>query len=261
MEIETVAAVIRELTKKTVDNGCTEAEMLAAMEKIGKLMKTYNLTMDKVFLDKVKCIQVDVPIGKPIRMRKPLRIHWAARAVADFCDCRVWQSSITTYLNRGFIWQYQLSAFGLETDAQMFEYLIKMLDITASAELGRYKKSAEYLNDMTHHKRKISSFEKGFFDRIHNRLVGMTEQRKREEKAETKVTIKDGVQVGPGALIVVKQNKVADEFKKLGIKLCASKATYGRVTSGSAYNAGQAAANNVNFNRPLGGGDVAGYLA
>jgi len=53
--LQKVIGLIRELSNKTIDRGCTEAEAFSAMKKIDELLTVYNLSLDKVFLDSVEC--------------------------------------------------------------------------------------------------------------------------------------------------------------------------------------------------------------
>ena len=50
IEREKIAARIRALLAKTVENGCTEAEALAAAQLAAKLLQQYELTLDEVQL-------------------------------------------------------------------------------------------------------------------------------------------------------------------------------------------------------------------
>lgn len=47
---EKLASRIRALAAKTVENGCTEAEAMAAAELIAKLLGQYNMTLDEAML-------------------------------------------------------------------------------------------------------------------------------------------------------------------------------------------------------------------
>ena len=49
-ERERIAARIRALRAKTVENGCTEAEAMAAAKKLAQLLADYNMTMDEADL-------------------------------------------------------------------------------------------------------------------------------------------------------------------------------------------------------------------
>jgi hypothetical protein len=56
-----VKARIKALTDKTIANGCTEAEAMAAAEMVGRLLERYALSMDAIEIRTARCVQVAVP--------------------------------------------------------------------------------------------------------------------------------------------------------------------------------------------------------
>ena len=58
-----VKARIKALAEKTVSNGCTEAEAMAAAEMVGRLLERYALSMEEIDVREQRCVQVEVPIG------------------------------------------------------------------------------------------------------------------------------------------------------------------------------------------------------
>jgi hypothetical protein len=62
-ELSRVKARIKALAEKTVSNGCTEAEAMAAAEMVGRLLERYALSMEEIDVREQRCIQVEVPIG------------------------------------------------------------------------------------------------------------------------------------------------------------------------------------------------------
>ena len=85
-ELERVKARIKALAEKTVSNGCTEAEAMAAAAMVGRLLERYALSMDEIDVREARCVQVTVPVGGP--RRRP--IDGCVPAIARFCDCKVW---------------------------------------------------------------------------------------------------------------------------------------------------------------------------
>jgi hypothetical protein len=69
-ELSRVKARIKALTEKTIANGCTEAEAMAAAEMVGRLLERYALSMDAIEIRTARCIQVTVPLGG--RRRRPI---------------------------------------------------------------------------------------------------------------------------------------------------------------------------------------------
>ena len=64
-ELEKVKMRIRALAARTVDRGCSEAEALAAAQKVGELLEVYGLTMSEVELREETCIQREVIFTGP----------------------------------------------------------------------------------------------------------------------------------------------------------------------------------------------------
>lgn len=58
-EREKIAAKIRALRAKTVENGCTEAEALSAAEMLAKLLAQYNMTLDWLLASMRRCLAAD----------------------------------------------------------------------------------------------------------------------------------------------------------------------------------------------------------
>ncbi len=252
MEIQQAIKAIQDLCRKTVRNGCTESEAMAAAHKIGQLMKVYNLSMDKVFLGETKCIAGEIPTGR--RRRHP--IDGCVKAIAEFCDCRIWVSGWK-------IKSYQL--FGLPTDVEMAKYLYGIVLDAMETAIIEFKKTESYqlgignYNYKTHRKTLSVSFQKGMASRIHHRLVEMMDCRHVEENQEAPDIIDPDTGKSTGtSLIVVKKNKVETEFEQLGIRL--RKAARSQCfNDSSAFSKGQEAGNKVNLSRPI-GGQVTGYL-
>ena len=96
-ELNRVKARIKALAEKTVSNGCTEAEAMAAAEMVGRLLERYALSMEEIDVREQRCVQVEVPIGG--KRRRPigtLPSRMSRRTVArrtrtssrrSFCGC------------------------------------------------------------------------------------------------------------------------------------------------------------------------------
>ena len=81
-ELTRVKARIKALADKTVSNGCTEAEAMAAAEMVGRLLDQYALSMEEIDVREEGCVQVEIPIGG--KRRRP--IDGCVTAIARFCD-------------------------------------------------------------------------------------------------------------------------------------------------------------------------------
>jgi hypothetical protein len=74
-ELTRVKARIKALAEKTVSNGCTEAEAMAAAEMVGRLLERYALSMEE--------IHVDCPV---LRLQS---VDLAGQRCAELCVLRV----------------------------------------------------------------------------------------------------------------------------------------------------------------------------
>ena len=61
-ELQKIKAKIMALANKTTIRGCSEEEAMSAMEKIGKLLEAYSLTMEECDVREEKCVSVDIPL-------------------------------------------------------------------------------------------------------------------------------------------------------------------------------------------------------
>ena len=128
-ELSRVKARIKALTEKTIANGCTEAEAMAAAEMVGRLLERYALSMDAIEIRTARCVQVAVPLGG--RRRRP--IDGCVPAIARFCDCKVWLARATS---PDPVQQEAAAAassscyvfFGFETDTALATYLFAVIE-------------------------------------------------------------------------------------------------------------------------------------
>jgi Protein of unknown function (DUF2786) len=122
-ELSRVKARIKALAEKTVSNGCTEAEAMAAADMVGRLLERYALSMEEIDVREERCVQVEVPIGG--KRRRP--IDGCVTAIARFCDCKV---RITRDL---VVPSYVF--FGFEADTTMAGYLFSVIDLAMATAL------------------------------------------------------------------------------------------------------------------------------
>lgn len=227
-ELERVKARIRALVEKTVSNGCTEPEALAAAEMVGRLLERYALSMDEIEVRESRCVQRSVLArGK---QRRP--IDGCVPAIAQFCDCKVWLSrdeSGSTYV-----------FFGFETDTILADYLFRVIDQAIATELLLFRQGRLYLHG-TVLRRATRSFQHGMAGRVAERLKAMH----RERDASVARQRTDGT-----ALVLAKQQVVEDAFGETDIRLTGGGRAR-QIPINQAYYQGRAAGDRVNLNRPL----------
>lgn len=205
------------LRAKTVANGCTEDEALAAAAKVAELLDRHDLSLTDLELSREVCQELAF---EPER-RKRIPLDECVGAIAEFCDCRVWREKGV----RG----HRFVFFGLPADVAVAHMLAELVDTAVRTELGRYKSSAEY-RAFRHNERHLAnaSFALGMVASIADKLAAMKAAR-------------DAAHRGGGRdLVAVKGGIVEAELAKLGLDL---KTVEGgrRYISPLAYDAGSEA--------------------
>ena len=228
-ELTRVKARIKALADKTVSNGCTEAEAMAAAEMVGRLLERYALSMEEIDVREQRCAQVEVPLGG--KQRRP--IDGCVTAIARFCDCKVWVSRDTMMPSYVF--------FGFDADTVLAVYLFNVIDRAMATALTAFRATQPRLRGVGL-RGASRSFQQGMAVRVADRLDAMHRQR----DANVATRRSTGT-----ALIQVKQQVVEDAFRGTEIRLVAAAGLNSARLNG-AFRHGLAAGDRVNLNRPLG---------
>jgi hypothetical protein len=206
---------IEGLRAKTLANGCTEGEALAAAAKVAELLDRYDLSLTDIEIRSAPCERR----AYETHHRKRIPLDDCISAIAEFCDCKVWREKDAA--GEG-IYVF----FGLRSDVEAAFYLTELIDGAVRSELGRYKTSSEYRR-FRHQERHMAnaSFALGMVASIADKLTAIKAAR-------------DTMNSGTGrGLVVLKGSVVAAEFEKLGLGLRTVDRP-GRMVSPSAYDAG-----------------------
>lgn len=108
---EKLAKRLRDIAARTVENGCTEAEAVAAAAKLAKLLAEHNMTLDEAFLRESRFTQTAEPIPENHvgdRLWKP------ADAIAKLTNTRYWTSTYPA----------TISFFGFAHEVEIAKYLL-----------------------------------------------------------------------------------------------------------------------------------------
>lgn len=216
---------IQGLRAKTIDNGCTEGEALAAAAKVAELLDRYDLSLSDVEIREAPCERREYETHR----KKRIPLDDCIGAIADFCDCRVWRE-------KNAAGEARYVFFGLRSDIEVAHYLTEVIDTAVRSELGRYKTTAEYQR-FRHQDRHVAnaSFALGMVASIADKLVAMKAGR-------------DEVNNGTGrGLVVLKAAVVDTELEKLDLKL-RTVSSRSRMVSPSAYDAGGVAGASLAIN-------------
>jgi hypothetical protein len=239
-ELDRIKIKIKALSAKTVDNGCSEAEAMSAMQGVGRLLQQYNLTMSELDVRQTPCKTIAIKIDGSRH-----RIANCLGSIGGFTDTKPWYQKFGS--------QTVFSFFGQEQDLDMAQYLFKVCKAAIDSETRRFKSTPEYRGRSS-----TVSFQHGLTDKLNQRM----RQMKKEETAELHAReAEQHAERGPTstALVVLKKQLVEQEFKIHGPKI-RSVRTHRTVRSYSAYGAGSAAGDRVNLSRPINSGAKSGLL-
>ena len=230
-ELARVKTRIKALVEKTVSNGCTEAEALAAAEMVGRLLERYALSMDEIDVREARCVQAEVSTGS--RRRRP--IDGCVPAIARFCDCKVWLARGEQGASYVF--------FGFEPDTALAVYLFGVIARAIATELIAFRTANPRLQGLRL-RTASASFQHGMAARLSQRLEAMHQAREATVAAQRSAGT---------ALILVKHQVVEEAFREQQVRLVSARRQPRRVIPG-AYRQGMEAGERVNLNRPVEGG-------
>jgi hypothetical protein len=210
---------IRALRAKTVEQGCTEEEALAAAEKVADLLERYGLSLSELELRHQPCDGFGIDTGR----KRATPLDHIVPTIAEFCDCRCWLELTPDKMIRHVF-------FGLPADTAGARYLYDVIAAAVAAQTAAFK--AGDLYDEHHSSQRASatrSFQVGMVHGIAEKLHAIKLQRAA------------GLRSTHGRdLVPLKRGVIEDELDKLGIAFKAKAKRASRVL-GDAYHAGREA--------------------
>jgi hypothetical protein len=191
MSDQTRKAVLKKLrafAQRTVENGCTEAEAIAAAEAMQKLQHEYNMTLTDADILDAEYVTEKMQLGNQ-RMHP---VVGAVMGVAIFTSTKMYKSGATLYI------------FGEKHKVDNAIYLISTIQSAMELEFLNYRGTEAYLRETWyHHGQTIrSSFMNGMAHRLYHRLLQM-----HKELMEQDVTVSQTT----GNSLVVMSDKALDE--------------------------------------------------
>jgi Protein of unknown function (DUF2786) len=222
---------VRAILAKTISNGCTEGEAMAALAKAQELMDAYDISEAELGLtEEIESVLVhENKCADPYKIKAGL-----AYSIACFTRRRGWRGGS----------EYAYGFAGLESDVAFATWLLDTLATFALRELKAYQ-ARRKANGLCNPRIVSVSFVRGCAERIGERLRELT------PSAPITTTGK--------AMTVSRNALIAEAMKKAGIVLRNSR-SYVRL-DGASYGAGQAAGNAARFDRPVSAGSGALRLA
>jgi hypothetical protein len=220
---------IQALRAKTVEQGCTEQEALAAAAKVGELLDRYGLSLSEIDLRRQACEGIGIETGR----RRTGPIDDCVPTIAVFSDCRSWSERTADGAIRHVF-------FGLPADVEAAHYLYDLIAATFATETAAFKGSAVYGGlDSGGRRSATNSFQVGLARGIADKLMDMHRAR---EDAMVRATGRD--------LVPIKTAVVADELDKLGLSFTVKRPGRRRVLA-DAYHAGQDAGRRFDYRPAL----------
>jgi hypothetical protein len=249
---ERAKRLIRDLLNKTVENGATEAEALAAFEKANELMLQYDISIEdaqQVRDDTYGALKRQYGKGSARRRTWHEAID-LAMPIATFTGTEVWRSP-----REGTV-----HYFGRKQDVELAHYLLDLCINTCESEWQAFRQLHTLRNEYGISQggdtsiRGRKSFLRGMIHRMSDRLYKLAAERQ-AAMAQTEKS---------RALVVVKQQVVAEKFRaykaQSGLRLVSSGTQRRTYSHGANYAAGQAAGDRVNFGTGVGQAGSAGRL-
>lgn len=221
-DLDSLLRRLQALRARTVENGCTEGEAMAAAEKVAELLDRHDLSLSDLEIRAAPCERRVYET----HLRKRIPLDECIGAIAAFCDCKVWRE-------KNAAGEAAYVFFGLKADVEVAHYLTGLIDGAVRSELGNYKNSAKY-KGFRHQERHVAnaSFALGMVARVADRLFAMKEARDRANESTGR------------SLVVVKGAVVESELAKLDLQLRSVEAPR-RMVWPDAYDAGGAAGDKV----------------
>ena len=229
--LDRLLQVIKGLRAKTVDQGCTEAEAIAAAAKVAELLDRYGLSLSDVELRRQSCESVGIETTR----RRSGPIDHTVQHIATFFDCRSWSEKTEIETLRHIF-------FGLPGDVEAAQYLYELVEMTFETETVGFK-NGDFYRDLHSSQRRsgTDSFQLGLSRGISAKLDTLRRER---EAALNRSSGRD--------LMVVKASIVDEELNRLGLAFT-SKAIGGKkYVLSDAYAAGREAGERFEYRAGIG---------
>lgn len=191
-------ARIRALLLKTVENGATEAEALAAAEKARALMDEHQIDITAQDIDQEP---VDIRVSEIFGGRMDNSLVGIAEPVGIYCDVTVYSSGP----NVNFV--------GIGLDAQVAHYMFEMLVNTCRSDWAHYQKTIDFRWEKSCGKTTIgmnTDFKQAFCHSVREKIFDEIEGRKRSNAPQI---------AAANALVPIKDEAVTRELANRGIRL------------------------------------------
>ena len=218
-ELDRLVGRIQALRAKTVEQGCTEQEALAAAEKVAELLDRYGLSLSEFDLRQQSCEGVAVETDR----KRAGPLDDCVPGAAAFFDCRVWGEKAP-----GGTLRYVF--FGLPADVAAARYLYDLIGQAFAGETASFKAGRTYVELPSGLRRTATnSFQIGLGRGITSKLRALRDGRETALRSSGR------------DLVVVKAGMVDEELSSLGLSLRARSRSGGRRVLTHAFDQGHTA--------------------
>jgi hypothetical protein len=202
-----------------VAQGCTEAEALAAAEKVAELLDRYGLSLGELEFKAQPCDGIGIETTR----KRMGPIDQCIPAIAAFFDCRVWAEH-----SKGRNLRYVF--FGLRADVLAAQYLYEMVERAFETETAAFRAGDVYARMEGERRTASNSFQLGLARGIAGKLSALRASR---EAGRQGASGRD--------LVPMKAAIIDEEMELLGLALTARQSGGRKRVLHDAYAAGEAA--------------------
>jgi hypothetical protein len=218
---------IKALMTKTVANGCTEAEMFAALDKAQAMQDAHDITDEELQVAKDEAAMMH---ADPPDLKDPHKIKWRLTyGVAQFCGVTIYRARHETGLR----------CIGMPSDVQFAMWL---LDNLADFVFGAlYEHLIGCCAPKSERRIIMRTFVEACCDRITDRLLALVDRSKEARTSNGR------------ELVVIKDAQIKAFMKEHDIHLRTCSGPSSSTVNAAAQAAGRAAGDRASFGRPVSG--------
>ena len=225
-DLDKLKGRLQGLRAKTIANGCTEEEALAAAAKVALLLDQHDLSISDLEIREEQCEKSAVDTRR--KQRQP--ISACVPAIAEYCDCKVWMEKDENGIRYIF--------FGLRPSIEMAHYVYDVISAAIHSGWELYVRNQRFIR---HRRDEKGAFQFGMAVSIADKLAEMKVQR---DTTNLRSSGRD--------LVLVRHTIVDAEYEKLNLKLSQGRAS-GKKVDASAFHAGHAAGQSLNLHAGIQG--------